>query len=45
MFFDDYAYPCIRLFDFQARDCYHSRNPIVKILMPKMNTDLKNGLR
>ena len=32
-----FQYQCIRLFDFQARDCYRSRNPIVKILMPKMN--------
>ena len=32
-----FQYQCIRLFDFQARDWYHSRNPIVKILMPKMN--------
>jgi len=22
MFFDDYAYQCVRLFEFQARDCY-----------------------
>ena len=29
-----FQYQCIRLFDFQARDCYRSRNPIVKILMP-----------
>jgi hypothetical protein len=32
-----FEYQFIRLFDFNARDYYENRNPIVKILMPRMN--------
>ena len=32
-----FEYQLIRLFDFQARDYYDHHNPIVKILLPKMD--------
>ena len=32
-----FEYQLIRLFDFNARDYYKNQNPIVKILMPRMN--------
>ena len=32
-----FEYQLVRLFDFKARDYYESQNPIVKILMPRMN--------
>jgi len=32
-----FEYQLVRLFDFNARDYYKSNNPVVKILMPKMN--------
>lgn len=31
-----FEYIFIKLFDVQAKDCYQSRNPVVKILLPKM---------
>lgn len=32
-----FEYQLIRLFDFHARDYYDNSNPVVKILMPRMN--------
>ena len=32
-----FEYQLVRLFDFNARDYYESQNPVVKILMPRMN--------
>ncbi|RLC08242.1 MAG: hypothetical protein DRI57_24395 [Deltaproteobacteria bacterium] len=32
-----FEYVFIKLFDFNARDYYNSSNPVVKILLPKMN--------
>ena len=32
-----FEYILIKLFDFNARDYYHSNNPLVRILLPKMN--------
>jgi len=32
-----FEYQLVRLFDFNARDYYENQNPIVKILMPRMN--------
>ena len=32
-----FEYHLVRLFDFYARDYYKNQNPIVKILMPRMN--------
>ncbi len=32
-----FEYIFVRLFEFNARDYYQSRNPLVKILLPKMN--------
>lgn len=32
-----FEYQMVRLFDFNARDYYENPNPIVKILMPRMN--------
>jgi len=32
-----FEYQFVRLFDCNARDYYESRNPVVKILMPRMN--------
>jgi hypothetical protein len=32
-----FEYIFLKLFDLNARDYYHHRNPLVKILMPKMN--------
>ncbi len=32
-----FEYVFVKLFDFNARDYYHVHNPIVKILLPKMN--------
>ena len=32
-----FEYQLVRLFDFNARDYYKNQNPIVKILMPRMN--------
>ena len=32
-----FEYQLVRLFDFEARDYYDYRNPVVKILLPKMN--------
>lgn len=34
-----FEYVFIKLFDFHARDYYHNSNPVVKILLPKMNYD------
>jgi predicted transposase YdaD len=32
-----FEYVLIKLFDLNARDYYHSSNPLIKILLPKMN--------
>jgi hypothetical protein len=32
-----FNYILIKLFDFQAKDYYHSSNPLIQILLPKMN--------
>jgi len=32
-----FEYQLVRLFDFNAKDYYENQNPIVKILMPRMN--------
>ena len=32
-----FEYNLVKLFDFNARDYFHIKNPIVKILLPKMN--------
>ncbi len=32
-----FEYRFVKLFDFNARDFYNTRNPLVKVLLPKMN--------
>ena len=38
-----FEYQLIRLFDFNARNYYGSRNPVVKILCPGWTTPHRNG--
>ena len=35
--FDPFEYMLVKLFDCEARDHYDNPNPVVKILLPKMN--------
>ncbi|MBW1940934.1 MAG: hypothetical protein JRI28_06110 [Deltaproteobacteria bacterium] len=39
-----FEYVFFKLFDFKARDYYNFNNPVVKILLPKMNYDRKERI-